>query len=357
MLAEKGGGGAGADAVPAGEELGLPASAAPVDPASLLKPLGFGLVWGDELDPHLVPLHADSARLSDLLNRLAVHGGRGYAVKTPWGVVEDAGALMGRLREAGHSIEVRDARYFANFGDLKYRGQDVLTPFWIETPVTVPGTKRKLLVPVSHSQHEVWVRGEQVNAALAFFFGIDGKAVFRPIDTEDQGWVMGRVTRVYQGAEGVRAIGFAAQVVRAYADVQRAHPDLPFGGYYRLGVCNDVNAMVEWKMTGRTTLYPLTLEKELFAGQGEVEAVARQLPVDRAGSSADVEWRILASMPVDRLDDVPMADLRADVQLVRAAWERGDALTGTRVPVWVWLVGAAALLAGWAAIRRLRRTS
>ncbi len=48
--------------------------------------------------------------------------------------------------------------------------------------------------------------------------------------------------------------------------IPRNSPDLPFGGYYALGVCNDVNAMIELHMQGETSLFPLTHDSDLFAG-------------------------------------------------------------------------------------------
>ena len=116
---------------------------------------------------------------------------------------------MNALTKAGHDLEVRDSRYFANFGDLIYHGRDVLTPFWIDTGIPVPGTDRPLLVPVSHSQHEFVVRGPVVNADLSFYFGIDGEAVFRPSVTRDQAWVMGKVAHRYRGAEALEVMRLA----------------------------------------------------------------------------------------------------------------------------------------------------
>ena len=48
--------------------------------------------------------------------------------------------------------------------------------------------------------------------------------------------------------------------------VEGLTPYLPFGGYYALGVCNDVNAMIELHMQGETSLFPLTHDPELFLG-------------------------------------------------------------------------------------------
>ncbi|UEM05787.1 hypothetical protein JL101_010250 [Skermanella rosea] len=179
------------------EELGFPAVGDSPAPDTYLRPLGFGLEAGDRIDPVLAERYADSLRLSELLNRLSLNspnGGARYRIAVEGGrLVETPNALLEAMTMTGHDLEVRDSRYFANFGDLIYHGRDVLTPFRIDTGLPVPGTDRTLLVPVSHSQHEFIVRGPVVNADLSFYFGIDGEAVFRPSVTRDQAWVMGKV--------------------------------------------------------------------------------------------------------------------------------------------------------------------
>jgi hypothetical protein len=118
-------------------------------------------------------------------------------------------------------------------------------------------------------------------------------------------------------------VRFAGAIIRTYAAIQRAHPDLPFGGYYALGVCNDVNAMIEQHMQGETTLFPLTHDPRYFAGDGEVERIARAVPVDGRGERPDPR-RILGSLPVADVAGIPLPALRADLEQVRAAWQRGE---------------------------------
>jgi hypothetical protein len=254
----------------------------------------------------------------------------------------------------GNTVEIRDARYFANFVDLIYKGQDVLTPFWLDSGIMVPNSKRGLLVPVSHSQHEVWVGGPTINAALAFYFGIDGKAEFRPIDTKDQSWVMGRVAHSYKGDSAIEVIRFAGEIIRVYDQIQRAHRELPFGGYYNLGVCNDVNAMIEQKMQGKTTLFPLTHDKRLFAGYGELERVVTALPVDGREDAEPDFARILGSLPVTELAQLPIPSFRTDLEASRGAWEHGK-LGFETSSLWN-LLGLVALLIGaWYLVRSSRK--
>jgi hypothetical protein len=246
-------------------------------------------------------------------------------------------ALLDALITSGHDLEVRDSRYFANFGDLIYHGRDVLTPFWIDTGIQVPGADRTLLVPVSHSQHEFIVRGPVVNADLSFYFGIDGEAEFRPSVTRDQAWVMGNVAHLYRGAEALEVTRLAGGIVRAYSAIKQHHPELPFGGYYALGVCNDVNAMIELKMQGETSLFPLTLDPQFFAGDGEVDRLARRLPLDNGRDAKPEPRRILGSIPVAELSMLPLPFLRKDLEEVRAAWGSDSlTLTGSHgVLIWV----------------------
>ena len=334
------------------EDLGIPVEAASPEREGVLEELGFGLLVGDRVDPDRLERWADSRRLAEVLNRLAL--GDAYRVRVGAETHEDAVALLEALRRSGHELEIRDARYFANFGDLIYQGRDVLTPFWVDTEIRVPGTDRSLVVPVSHSQHELRVRGPRVNADLSFFFGIDGEAVYRTMETRDQGWTLGRVAHRYEGPAALEVVRVTGAIIRAYDRVGRRFPDLPFGGYYRLGVCNDVNAMIELHMQGATTLYPLTRDPAYFEGEGEVERLAVALPVDgRDGGPRDVV-RVMGSLPVESLADLPFPALRGDLAAVRGAWERGeleDLDGGSPVPI---LLAAAALLLalGW---RRRRR--
>jgi hypothetical protein len=320
-----------APTAPAGdveEPLGIPTHGAAPAPGTWMREVGFGLEAGDRVDPERAPLYADGLRLAAVLNRLAVNPGTGetgarYRVTTEEGRADTPEGLIAWLGDTGHDVAVADARYFANFGDLIYRDRDVLTPFWVDTGIAVPGANRPLLVPVSHSQHELRVRGPAVNADLSFYFGIDGKAEFRPIATRDQSWTLGTTARSYRGADAREVVRFAGAIIREYQTIQRNHPDLPFGGYYALGVCNDVNAMIEQHMQGETTLFPLTHDPRYFTGDGEVARVARALPVDGRGAPPDPR-RILGSLPVTRLAALPLPSLRGDLEMVRAAWERGE---------------------------------
>ena len=332
------------------EPLGIPTRRPPLGQDALLKPLGFGLTRGDLLDPKLSAMQGDSDRLAEILNRLALTPPQnddvpGYTVTYAGKTYDTPDGLMAGLVANGHAIEVADARYFANFGHILFKGVDVVAPFWLDTRYEVPGTGRSLLVPVSHSQHEVRVRGPVVNADLAFYFGIDGKAQFRPIIELDQAWIMGRRAHSYNGATAIEAVRLAASVAQTFAAIQKVNPELPFGGYFTLGVCNDATAIIELAMTGAATLFPLTLDKSYFVDASEAAVLAQRLPIDGRGKGLPDMARILASVPAAHLADIPIPGLAADLRAAKAAWEQGT-LREVRTPtLFEKFAGYAALLA------------
>ena len=141
----------------------------------------------------------------------------------------------------------------------------------------------------------------------------------------------------------------AGAMVRAYMHLHEAHPAIPFGGYYAFGVCQDVVAAIELKMTGQVTLFPNTADERFFTDprDAEVNELIRRLPKDRAGKPPDVV-RVLGSLPVGSSDDelrrVTIPGLGEDLVAVHDAWSAGT-LDRAR-PRWVrWaLVGGGAVL-------------
>jgi hypothetical protein len=267
---------------------------------------------------------------------------------------------MQALVASGHSVVVADARYFANFGHLHYKGQDVMAPFWVNTQILIPGTKRALLVPVSHAEYEWKVRGPKVNADVSWYFGVDGKAEFRTMDTLDQPWVLGRHAHEYQGADAVEVTALAGKMVVAYVHQHLTRPTLPFGGYYALGVCQDSVAAIEMKMTGKTTLFPNTADVALFndARDAEVNGLIAAIPKDRSGRPPEPE-RIFGSLPVadTELAKISIPGLGSDLTAVRAAWREGNLRRahGSRHSIRVWLEALGAVLAAVVVIAVLPR--
>ncbi|HEY0162503.1 MAG TPA: hypothetical protein VGB69_07500, partial [Edaphobacter sp.] len=161
----------------------------------IVSELGAGMTRGDGANAELAPLHPESQRVADVLNRLSLNDLSDIAKVSAalnGQVASTPEELIGALQKTGHTVEVYDARYFANFGHFHYKGQEVMMPFWIDSQIRIPGEKRSLLVPVSHAEYEWKIRGPKINADVSWYFGIDGKSEFRTMDTLDQAWVLGR---------------------------------------------------------------------------------------------------------------------------------------------------------------------
>ncbi len=296
--------------------------------AELVSELGAGVVRGDVADPKLAPMHPDSQRLADVLNRLSMNGHEGAATLTAEVGGQKATTpqeLVQALMATGHSVVVADARYFANFGHFHYKGQDVMMPFFVNSQIAIPDTNRSLLVPVSHAEYEWTIRGPKVNADVSWYFGIDGKSEFRTMDTLDQAWVLGRHAHEYRDADAVEVTRLVGEFVIAFVHQHVRWPDLPFGGYYPLGVCQDGVAAIEKKMTGHDTLFPNTADGALFDDprDAEVNAMMLAIPKDRNGAPPAPD-RIFGSLPVTDFNLITIPGLAADLNAVHAAWQDGS---------------------------------
>jgi hypothetical protein len=343
--------------------LNEPSTLPGISNATLVTEMGAGVVKGDVANPKLAPMHADSQRLADVLNRLGLNALDGAATVTAEVGGETATtpqALMQALMRTGHTVTVFDSRYFANFGHFHYKGQDVMMPFFVNSQIAIPGTKRSLLVPVSHAEYEWEIRGPKVNADVSWYFGIDGKAEFRTMDTLDQAWVLGRHAHEYRDADAIDVTRLVGKFLIMYVHQHLSRPDLPFGGYYPLGVCQDGVAAIEKKMTGHDTLFPNTADAALFDDPRDAEANAMMLaiPKDRTGGPPSPA-RIFGSLPVTDFNLITIPGLAADLEAVHAAWQDGSL---ERTPSWIRkmtsrLIGATALVAlvGILVWRRRRR--
>jgi hypothetical protein len=334
----------------------------------LVSELGAGVVRGDGPNPQLAPMHAESQRLADVFNRLslnALEGSTEVTAEIDGKRATTPEALVQALTITGHSVVVSDARYFANFGHLHYKDHDVMMPFYVNTQIAIPGTKRvfgpqrSLLVPVSHAEYEWQVRGPKVNADVSWYFGIDGKAEFRTMDTLDQAWVLGRHAHEYRDADAVEVTRLVGKMLTAYMHQHQRRPDLPFGGYYPLGVCQDSVAAIERKMTGHDTLFPNTADGALWDDprDAEINEMMLAIPKDRNGSPP-APARIFGSLPTADLQAITIPGLSADLEAVYAAWQDGT-LDRTRswmdrIRLRLMAVTAAAMLVGIAVWRRSR---
>ena len=342
--------------------LGKPSTLPAFTTDGLISDLGAGVTRGDGPND-LAPEHAESQRLADILNRLAANaleGAKPFAVEVdlaefsdpplpppPPGSSRDyyrriakTPAELLELLSQTHDVKVQDARYFANFAHLHYKGEDVMAPFWVNSQIVIPNSGgRPLLIPVAHAEYEWHIRSAcckpGINADISYYFGIDGKSEWRTMDTLDQPWVLKRDAHTYTGDQAVEVTRLAGLLTVAYMHLHAAHPTLPFGGYYALGVCQDGVSAIEKKMTGKVTLFPNTADDALFNDprDAEVNALIAAIPKDRDGKLPEPE-RIFGSLPVDPgpnadFSAITIPGLAADLSAVHRAWTDGT-LTRTR---------------------------
>ncbi len=119
----------------------------------IVTEMGAGVVRGDGPNSTLAPLHSESQRLADVLNRLSLNGldqiqaltvlptlyphePTVYKLRPSILTPEE---LVAYLQATGHTVNVYDARYFANFGHFHFKGQEVMMPFWLDSQIAIPG--------------------------------------------------------------------------------------------------------------------------------------------------------------------------------------------------------------------------
>jgi hypothetical protein len=320
--------------------LDQPSTLPPFTTTGIVTNLGDGVTRGDGPD-NLAPEHAESQRLADALNRLAANkldGAQTFTVTTEGHSATTPEELITALAAEGTTITVDDARYFANFAHLHFNGMDVMAPFWIDSQIIVPHSGgRHLLVPASHAEYEWHIHssnssGPRINADISYYFGIDGKSEWRTMDTLDQPWVLKRNAHEYTGAQAIEVTRLAGLMTVAYLHLHAAHPTLPFGGYYALGVCQDGVSAIEHALTGEVTLFPNTADTALFNNprDAEINALIATIPKDRDGASPD-PVRIFGSLPVapgadpaTAFNAITIPGLAADLNLTYAAWRNGN---------------------------------
>jgi hypothetical protein len=276
-----------------------------------VTPLGHGLLRGD--DSLAVPgaNWADARSVSDALNLLAMNDGASAARSLVDGGTRyaDVGGWLGALLAQGHSIAVRDRRYYANFGHLRFEKDgvrsDVTTPTRLDTGLTLK-TGRRVIVPVAHSEIDVAIRGPRVNAEISFYFGVDGGVGFRPFDTRDMDWVGGRVVRAWSGADAAKLLDRAGWIRRELMAKAKQF-GLPMGGYGPLGDCNDADAM----LTGDAP-YGMLRDPKYYSGSSDIDALSRALPYDL--TAPPTLRRVFNSRPFSDLDRIQMPDVRATMK-------------------------------------------
>ncbi len=303
----------------------------------IVTPITSNVTRGDGPNEY-APEHAESQRLADVLNRLSVNSlpdAKPFGASVGGHEAKSPEMLVAILLQSGHTVTVTDSRYFANFGHLHYKGQDVMMPFWINTQIAVPHSgglfhrPRPLLVPVSHAEYEWHIRGPHINADVSHYFGVDGKAEWRTMDTLDQAWVLKRNAHTYTGAQAVEVTRLTGLITLAYMHQHARRPTLPFGGYYTLGVCQDPVSAIEKKLNGQSTLFPNTAKSALFDDprDNEVNTLFAAIPKDRAGAMPQ-PGRIFGSLPASpgadkSFNEIMIPGLADDLAVTYRAWQSG----------------------------------
>jgi hypothetical protein len=173
------------------------------------------------------------------------------------------------------------------------------------------------------------------------------------MDTLDQPWVLKRDAHTYTGPQAVEATRLAGLLTVAYMHAHAAHPRLPFGGYYALGVCQDGVSAVELALTGRVTLFPNTVDATLFSDprDAEINRLLLMLPKDRDGNPPS-HARVFGSLPADPGPNndfaaITIPGLAPDLAATYAAWNangRSNTLTHPHTGRFYALLALATLL-------------
>ena len=316
------------------EDLGIPV-ADQTPPQSKLEDLGHGIYRGDVYDAEKARRYPDSQRLAEVMNRLSLNGTgwvlyKGQAARSPRGLLE-------MLRADGHQVEARDHRSIANFSGLYQRSpgssafREIVAPLWLDSRIPVPGTSRTLLVPATHSELVISVRGPVVNADLAFYLGIDSLATFRASAWRRPSWTGSRSIRTFQGAEALDAVSAAAWVRRGLTHLTdtRGLMSLRSKAYGQLGVCNDATALIEGRLGLPASHWPLVRLPELYRDSGSLTQVSDRVPYDTDPAVIPERQRVIDSVPF-RAGEVPalFPTLAADLEAI-AQDDAAKAAAGT----------------------------
>ena len=301
---------------PRTEPLGLPTGKPGLISEPYLKDLGLDFKWGDHLDPEKAARAADSQRLAEVLEGVAL----GYLTVEGFDAERFPASFVETLTAQGHAVEVVDQRLAANFGDLERRGRPVATPLWVITGKRVEG--QPLMLPVPHAQLVLRVKGPKVNADVTFYPSLDlagdgsGGARFRADVTQDQAWTGGWLAHTYVKEQAVRALQVMLMMRRELrAKIIEKH--LPLDGYFELGVCTLAPSVVEQVLFEKTTLWPLTHDPKLFDGLSELDELVRVMPNDGRDGLIPSEERLIGSIPWKDPKDVPFKFLTRELQQLK----------------------------------------
>lgn len=241
--------------------------------------------------------------LASAMNALALENGS---------VVRDGAARYGTVRalaaalaQQGHHIVMDNSRYYADFLGLSYEGKTVRAPVWMDTGIALPGGGT-LKTPAPHAHHNIWITGPRFDGQLKFYMGVDGGTSFRVQSTIGRRWSGGKAEYTIDGASRLEDVLVLLETAGALRKKwQAAGASLPMLGYGRLGVCTDSTAVLEHRLRGTVTLFPLAHPKTTAASDA-IDRELGALPSDLgAVDRDDALRRIGATIPFAHLEDDP----------------------------------------------------
>ncbi|HVO32019.1 MAG TPA: hypothetical protein VMV18_14840 [bacterium] len=248
--------------------------------ASMMKPtrssrehVAGNVMYGDgPSDPSLVSdaQIQQNRALAEMLTRLSLNTGKAAADRfTVTYKGRDYSSVDGLLRALaanGNTVSSHITQRVANFIDLSLDHGDG-TFCDVKAAVSIRTNQKDadgndIVVPATHSGLFVDVKGPDMNATVAWFQGVDGTGFFPEGTSTRQAWVGGKDVEGYQGAQALKSVSAAAMWTSVVNDIV-AEKKLPGFGYARTGICDDSVAMVQQLVTGRTTVYPLSMDHDL----------------------------------------------------------------------------------------------
>lgn len=238
------------------------------------KAISGSLFRGDkasDLPPEQVKAHR---ALGEVLNRLADNvgkpAGERFRVTYRGASYTTQKGFLDALERSGHTVTATVSQGIANFLDLfvSKNGDGGPELCEVEGAVRVKtghigSDGKEVVVPAVHSGLKIRISGPDVNGAVSFFQGVGGTGFFPEGLGKDPSWVGGRDIETFGGADARKAIA-AAGLWRKVVNDTAGSEGLLGGGYGQTGICNDSVALVQMLVTGRTTIYPLAMDKELM---------------------------------------------------------------------------------------------
>ena len=242
--------------------------------AANLRSIGAGLTWHNQGLTHLQPAHCRQANrlLAQVFNALGANRLPAAAVGPfQFEGVASTAALMALLRGRGWSARARVRSSVASFG----LGASTVSEdgTWHQIPLALPyrtgllrhGLEIESLLPHCCLELELQPPEAAEPVLLQYYQGTEGLNGWAAMNDLDRPWQndRGNGTVAYPGpafeAEHLDLALDLCDLMAAVHNSAAAAGQLRFGGYGALGFCIDSTALLEQALTGRSTLFPLTL--------------------------------------------------------------------------------------------------